>query len=233
MSRVLDSSISRSPKYRNAEMALTVISPLGQILVHVTTSHMTTVPFRGFLDAKAPDLLSSGLPESRLPKSRYAYAPTFSFFHVFRVSNAERLGSLVLGTPNVPNSEMTTNTLDLHDPCFSSVTSGFHILGFPEARFSQSLLFGFPGIRNTDILALLPRVLPVLSEFLGFHFQNFATPTTLILCSLESLVSKIPVDSPISSTCPPQMDGPDRFGTSPVAKPKDSLLCFPMSESPI
>jgi hypothetical protein len=32
MSRVLDSSISRSPKYRNVEMALIVISPLGYTL---------------------------------------------------------------------------------------------------------------------------------------------------------------------------------------------------------
>jgi hypothetical protein len=30
----------------------------------------------------------------------------------------------------------------------------------------------------------------------------------------------------------PRMDGPDHFGTSPLAKSKDSLLCFPMSESP-
>jgi hypothetical protein len=116
-----------------------------------------------------PSLLSSGLSESQLPKSRYAYAPTFSFFHIFGVSNAERLGSLVLRTPNGSNSKMTTNTIDLRDSCFSSVTLGFRVSSFPEARFSQSLLFGFPGIRNTDILSLLPRVLPVLSEFLGFH----------------------------------------------------------------
>jgi hypothetical protein len=70
-------------------------------------------------------------------------------------------------------------------------------------------------------------------SFRGFTFRNFATPMTLILYSLESPVSEIPVDSPISSTCPPQMDGPDHFGTSPVAKTKDSLLCFPMFESPI
>jgi hypothetical protein len=132
-------------------------------------------------------------------------------FHDFGFSDAEMIRSLVVETPEVSKSEMTTNTNYPHAALFFT-TLGFRILELhdPCCKASSPWNLRYPKYQNAPfLLRLLSRCLDCCHVSFAwtipifFGLRDFATPMTLILYSFESSISEIPVDSPISSTCPP------------------------------
>jgi hypothetical protein len=81
----------------------------------------------------------------------------FPGFLRFTISEVQLPKCLALCSriPELPNSEILTPSMS---KCWPSITfstpSGFRISRSRNARFSRSLLLGFPGIQNTDVTFL-------------------------------------------------------------------------------
>jgi hypothetical protein len=149
---------SRTPEHRNVEMPKrlqSTISPLGYALVHMTTSHKTTVLFpSGLINTRARPLVN-GTPEIRFPKSRFVSPLLLSRFWVSKHRNAG------------PLSSELPKFLEMPKPLLLFQWDPIQILsGFINAR-ARPLVNGTPEFpmwtpfrdfpRNPG---LLPRVLP-------------------------------------------------------------------------